>query len=65
MAKRTARVYLARMAGAFTDILPFGRGIVYRRGREKQWKIVGWLGRPNPGRLPKLTQPSDPGEASG
>jgi hypothetical protein len=65
MAKRIARVYLARMIGAFKDILPHGRGIVYRSGSEKQPKIVGWLGRPNPGRLPKLTQPSDPGEASG
>jgi hypothetical protein len=65
MANRTARVYLARMIGAFKDILPHGRGIVYRSGGEKQWKIVGWLGRPIPGQLPKLTQPSDPGEASG
>jgi hypothetical protein len=29
MAKRIARVYLARMVGAFKDILPLGRDIVY------------------------------------
>jgi hypothetical protein len=65
MAKRIARVYLARMVGAFKDVLPLGRGIVYRRDRENHREIVGSLERTLPRRFPRLRQPSDPGGASG
>ena len=39
MAKRIARVYLARMAGAFKDILPLRRDIVYKNGRQSHPEI--------------------------
>jgi hypothetical protein len=40
MAKRTVRVYRARLVESSKGILPLGRGIVYRNGRVSRRKIA-------------------------